>query len=129
MTSAKIMRIVGWVLSALLAALFLFSAYAKFSGNPEALKGFDKMHLGDKRVLIGIGEVVSLALFLVPFTHPLGVLLLSSYMGGAILAHMTVGESYVFPAVVLVLIWIASFLRRPWLLIDPKLKPAAPSEV
>lgn len=48
-------------------------------------------------------------------------------MGGAILAHMSHGEPYVTRPVLLVLIWMAGFLRRPRLLIDPKTTPVAPS--
>jgi uncharacterized membrane protein YphA (DoxX/SURF4 family) len=112
-------RIAGWVLSGLLAALFVASAAGKFMRADQVVEGFTKMNLQDKILLIGVGELVSAILFLIPMTHPLGVLLLSGYMGGAILAHMTTNQSYVLPSIILLLIWIAGFLRRPWLFIDP----------
>ena len=120
MTKSKAMNIAGWVLSGLIALLLIFSAWMKLSGAKEVVEGFTKMGLQDKAILIGVGELVSTILFLIPITHPMGVLLLSSYMGGAILANMSSGQSYVFPSVFLVLIWVAGFLRRPWLLVDPK---------
>src|SRR4051794_24683080 len=111
MIGSKGARIAGWVLSGLLAALFLASAGAKFAGGEQVKEGFSKMGLSDKITLIAAGEAISAVLFLVPLAHPLGVLLLSSYMGGAILAHMTQHESYVAQSVILVLIWVAGFLR------------------
>ncbi len=112
-------RISGWMLTGLLGAVFMASATAKFMRTEQVVKGFEELGLKDKELLIGGGEMVSAILFVLPWTHSLGVLLLSGYMGGAILAHMSHGKSIVGPSVFLLLIWVAGFLRRPWLLIDP----------
>lgn len=109
-------HIAGWVLTVLLTALFVVSAGFKFSGAATAVEGFEKWGLGDQRILIGVGEIVSALLFLIPRTHSLGVLLLSAYMGWAIVTHMQHGESYVAQSVILVLIWVTGFLRHPELL-------------
>lgn len=119
MTMTKIRKITGWILTGLLGALFLASASAKFMKLKDVVEGFAKLGLSDQTTLIATGEALSAILFLIPITHPLGVLLLSSYMGGAILAHMSHGESYVSQSVILLLIWLTGFLRRPCLLIDP----------
>ena len=58
----------------------------------------------------------SALLFLVPLTHSLGLLLLSAYMGGAIVTHMQHGESYIAQSVILALIWVTGFLRHSELL-------------
>ena len=58
----------------------------------------------------------SALLFLFPRTNIYGTLLLSSYMGGAIILHMTGGLSIVLPSVVLILIWAVGFLRNPELI-------------
>ena len=125
MTKSKAMNIAGWVLSVLLALLFMASASGKLIGAKAVVEGFTKIGLKDQILLIGIGELVSAILFLIPVTHPLGVLLLSAYMGGAILAHMSHGELYVTQSIILILIWVTGFLRRPWLFVDPKTKIAA----
>ncbi len=123
MMSLKWMKITGWILSGLLAAVFIGSAFVKLSGSAMIVKQFGELGLSNQVRLIGIGELTSVILFLIPLTHPLGVLLLSSYMGGAILAHMSHGESYAVPSMFLVLIWTAGFLRRPQLFLDvPKAK-------
>ena len=120
-------RIAGWVLTVLLSLLFLASAGFKFYGPPELIKGFQDWGLGDQRILIGVGEFVSALLFLIPLTHSLGVLLLSAYMGGAIVTHMQHGESYVAQSVILVLIWVTGFLRHPELLQSFRQIPATHS--
>jgi len=107
---SKTTNIIAWVISGLLTALFIFSASGKLFLHPEQM---DQMHLANWRVIIGIGEITSALLFLVPKTNKLGTFLLSSYMGGAIILHMTGGLSIVMPAAVLVLVWITGILRNP----------------
>jgi len=109
---------IGWVLSGLIALLLLYSAFGKLSG--QMTEGMVSWGFSEGEVmLIAIGEVASLILFLVPRTSSLGTLLLSAYMGGAIATHMQAAppaDSYVFPSVVLVFIWIAAYLRIPGVL-------------
>ncbi|MDB5349758.1 MAG: hypothetical protein JWN86_1005 [Planctomycetota bacterium] len=111
--------IAGWLLTGLLGLFFIAGAIFKLLRTEMVVKQFAEIGLKDQAILIGTGELTSAALFLIPKTHPLGVLLLSGYMGGAIVTHMSHGESYVGPSIFLLLIWVAGFLRRPWLLIDP----------
>jgi len=110
---SKTKQITAWVIAGLLTALFLFSATGKLVLQPEQM---DKLHLANWRVIIAIGEIVSSLLFLLPRTNIYGTLLLSAYMGGAIIIHMTGGLSIVMPSVVLILIWVVGFLRNPELL-------------
>ncbi len=119
----KTRKIVGWVLSGLLTALFLFSAIGKLTGAAGPMMehfGFTE----SETLMIGVGEVVVAILFLVPKTQSLGTLLLSSYMGGAIVAHMSAAvgseelggegiQNYFMPSVILVVLWIASIIRNP----------------
>ncbi|MEI8049333.1 MAG: DoxX family protein [Bacteroidota bacterium] len=105
----KIQNIAAWIISGLLLALFLFSASGKFL-HPEQM---EQMKLGDWRVIIALGEIASSLLFLFPKTNKYGVLLLSSYMGGAIILHMTSGISIVMPSAVLILVWVVLYLRTP----------------
>ena len=114
--SSRGRRIAGWVLTVLLTVLFMVSAGFKLSGAAEVVEGMQKWGLGDQRILIGVGEFTSALLFLIPLTHSLGVLLLSGYMGGAIVTHMQHGESYVAQSVILILIWVTGFLRHSELL-------------
>lgn len=115
---SKIRKMAGWLLPVLLFLLFAMSAFMKLSGAEEMVENFEAFGLADMRIVIGIGEIVSAILFLIPRTSSLGVLLLSSYMGGAIVTHMSQDEPYVFPSVVLILVWLGQFLRHPELLIS-----------
>jgi hypothetical protein len=107
---SKVSKISAWIISGLLTALFLFSAAGKLFLHPEQMA---QIHLADWRVIIAIGEIVSALLFLVPKTNKLGTVLLSSYLGGAIIIHMTGGMSIMMPSVVLILVWITGILRNP----------------
>jgi len=107
---SKTRKIAGWVIASLLTALYLFSASGKLFLHPEQM---EQMKLGDWRVIIALGEVSSALLFLFPKTNRFGTLLLSSYMGGAIIIHMTGGISIMMPSVVLILVWVGFYLRTP----------------
>jgi hypothetical protein len=106
----KAKKIAAWVIAGLLTALYIYSASGKLFLHPEQM---EQMKLGDWRIIIAIGEIASAILFLFPKTNKYGTLLLSSYMGGAIIIHMTSGISIGMPAVVLILVWVVAWLRNP----------------
>ena len=107
---SKTRKIAAWIIAGLLTALFLFSASGKLFLHPEQM---EQMKLGDWRIIIALGEIVSSLLFLFPKTNKFGVMLLSSYMGGAIIIHMTSAISIILPSVVLILVWVVLYLRNP----------------
>ena len=111
----KIKKIIGWVISGLLAALLLASAINKLSGGASEVMidwGFTEHNI----LLIGVVEIISVVLFLIPKTSPIGTLLLASYLGGAIATHMQQGDPYVFPAIINAVVWIAGIIRNPGIL-------------
>jgi len=105
-----IRNIIAWVIAGLLTALFLYSAAGKLFLHPEQM---EQMKLADWRIIIALGEIVSALLFLFPKTNKFGTLLLSSYMGGAIIIHMTARISLLMPVVVLIFVWFVKILRDP----------------
>ncbi len=107
---SKPAKIAAWIISGLLTALYIYSASGKLFLHPEQMA---QMHLGDWRIIIALGELASAFLFLFPKTNKIGTLLLSSYMGGAIIIHMTAGMSIMMPAVVLILVWTVGIIRNP----------------
>lgn len=111
-------RIGGWMVTGPLTALFLLSAGAKFAGVEDVVAGFEKYGLDHMRLVIGSGEVASALLYAVPVTASLGVLLLSAYMGGAIVTHMANEEPYIVPSVILIVIWLGYYLRYPEMLVS-----------
>lgn len=98
----------------ILLGLFLagFSGLGKLMGGEDVVAMFTKGGIDDWRTIIGIGEIVSAILFVVPATQRFGTWLLSAYFGGAIMYHMTIGESIMVPAAFLIIIWILSIFRK-----------------
>ena len=115
-SQSKGRRIAAWILTSLLTLMFVGSAIGKLLGAQPVVEMFTKWGLKDQTLLIGAGELISALLFFIPRTNSLGVLLLSAYLGGAIVTHMQNGEPYVAPAVMLVLVWVAGYLRHPEIL-------------
>jgi len=111
-------KIGGRVITGLLTAVFLGSATMKFIGAEQIVNNFETFGLQHMRLVIGAGEVASALLYAIPLTASLGVLLLSAYMGGAILAHMSHGEPYIVQSIILILIWLGYYLRYPEMLIS-----------
>jgi hypothetical protein len=109
-TSSKTKIIAAWVIAGLLTALYMFSAAGKLFLQPEQM---NQMHLADWRIIIAIGEIASALLFLYPKTNLYGTLLLTAYMGGAIIIHMTNGLNIAMPTVVLLLVWGVGSIRNP----------------
>lgn len=108
---SKSRKIIGWSITGLLSALLLFSVVGKLA-LPEMEANFEAWGLSDWRIIIAIGELIATILFIIPRTNILGVFLLSSHMGGAILIHMLHGEPFALQSAVVVLIWITAFVRN-----------------
>lgn len=109
------MRYIGWGLSALLG-LFLIAASAggKFTEWEGKAEMFEKLGFSlDQMFRIGILEVVITVLFLIPRTGFLGAILLTGYLGGAVVTHLRVGDAFVMPIIMGVVVWIALGLRQP----------------
>ena len=63
--------------------------------------------------IIGWIEIVIAILFLLPQTTMLGAILLTGYMGGAIVTHVRMGESCIAQVVIGIVVWVALGLRQP----------------
>lgn len=108
----------GWTLTILPSALLIFSGVMKLVGHftqaKEMLEGFTHLQIPTKLMLpLGILELSCVAVFLVPKTAVLGAILLTGYMGGAILTHLRMDESVILQVIVGVVIWLAVYFREP----------------
>jgi DoxX-like family len=105
----------GNILLYFLSFLLVGSATAKLLQIPPVVTGMAAVGFyGSKLVLISVLEIVSALLFAFPRTRPLGLLMVSAYLGGAIAAHIGHNDPRVQPAViVLALCWISAWLRHP----------------
>ena len=107
---------VGWTLSGLVAIFLLLDAGIHVTVPQPVVDAMT--HLGYPLAsarAIGVVELVCLLLYLVPATAPIGAVLLSGLLGGAVAAHVRVGdpffETYVFPVIIGALIWGGLGLR------------------
>ncbi|MDJ1484308.1 DoxX family protein [Cytophagaceae bacterium YF14B1] len=112
--TAKTKNIIGWSLSGLLAVLLIASAIDKILSTQHAIEMASGFGISAKQyMLLGIIEIVSVILFLYPKTGILGLLLLSSYLGGAIATHLQHNQDIVFPAVLEAIAWLSAVIRYP----------------
>lgn len=112
--SPKTRNIIGWVLTALIAFVFISSAFMKLKGGAGSEKVAAGMGLtAQKLMLIGIVEIISIVLFIIPRTGVLGTLLLAAYLGGAIATHLEHQLPITAPVVIQCIVWITAVIRFP----------------
>lgn len=103
----------GRVLSGIPVLMLLFSAFMKLSHAPQ----FVEMWTGKlgwsegSLTTIGLLELACVAVYAVPRTALLGAGLLSAYLGGAVATHVRVGDPFVAPVVLGLLVWAGLYLR------------------
>ena len=118
----------GYIMSALPVLMLLFSAAMKFAKPPPVMEGFKHLGLPESLALgLGVLELGCTLLYIIPRTSVLGAILLTGYLGGAILAHLRVGDPFFGPVIFGVLVWGGLFLRDPRLraLIPFRRRPAS----
>ena len=103
---------VGRVLSALPFPPMLYDAGAKLTHAQGAVEGFHKLGLPERAMYpLGILEISCALLYAIPRSAVLGAILVTGYMGGAILTNLRVGEPIVAPVLVGLCAWAGLFLR------------------
>jgi hypothetical protein len=112
--TGKSRRISGNTLIVLSSVLLLGSAGMKLARVPAVVSQMASMGFpGWKLTFVAVLEVGSTVLFLIPATRSFGLLLVSSYLGGAIATHLQHAQSILPPASVLTVLWLGSWLRHP----------------
>jgi hypothetical protein len=106
---------IGWGLSLLIAVMLIgVSAPGKFTEWEGKAEMFAKMGVTNELIRkIGVVEILVAILYVIPQTSFVGAILLTGYLGGAIMTHLRIGDPYYFPIVMGVLAWVALGLRRP----------------
>jgi len=111
----------GWLLTVLPAAMLTLSGVMKFLRPPELIEGFAKLGWPlDLATPLGVIELASVALYLVPQTAVLGAILLTGYLGGAIATHVRIHDPWLGPFLFGVVLWLGLWLR------DARLRPLLP---
>ena len=104
----------GWILSILPVLLLAVSAAMKLAHPPQLDEGFAHLQLPVSFAFgLGVLEVACTVIYLIPRTAVLGAILLTGYLGGAILTHLRVGDPFYTHIILGVVIWGGLYLREP----------------
>jgi uncharacterized membrane protein YphA (DoxX/SURF4 family) len=90
------------------------SGIPKFMDWPGKKEMLDRMGMtADLMTRIGVVEILVAILFLIPRTSFVGAILITGYLGGAIMTHLRIGDPWIFPVILGVFMWVALGLRNP----------------
>ncbi len=111
--SSKAKTWISYVFSALPVLFMLMSSTMKLIRHPMVIEGFAKQGMSAGLVVvIGIVELTCVILYLVPPTSVLGAILVTGYLGGAIMVHVRAGElAFIAPLLLGMSAWGGLYLR------------------
>lgn len=108
--STKAKKIISIVLMVLPSLMLVMSGVMKLMAAPEIVDALTKGGLGTYIKLLGIIELVSVALLWIPKTYKIGFLLLCCYLGGALSIELASAQPPT-AAIFLVILWIGVYLK------------------
>ena len=112
--SQKTIKITRWGMTIVLALVFTMSAFMKLTQNETALAQASSFGIDATTYqFIGIIEIISLILFIIPRTGIIGTLLLAAYLGGAIVTHLQHQQPIAMAVIFQIVLWITAFVRFP----------------
>jgi hypothetical protein len=93
--SKRWMVLASWILTTAAVLIFLWSAYMKLTHQPGYVTEWARLGYPDSALTgMALLQLTCLALYLIPRTSVLGVVLLTGYLGGAIASYVRVGDPY-----------------------------------
>ena len=99
-------------MSALPVIALVLSASMKLAKPPAVVEGFAKFGYPENVIaVLGVVELLSAILYAIPRTSVFGAVLLTGFLGGATATHVRVGEPFIAPVILGVLVWGGLFLR------------------
>ena len=114
--TTKTRLVVSWGLTGLVALFLTFDGAIKLLGIAPVVESFQQLGYPVSLAgTLGLLQLACLALYLFPRTAPLGAVLLTGFLGGAISTHVRIGDPLfshtLFPVYVAALIWGGLYLR------------------
>lgn len=103
----------GRIVSALPVLMLLFSGTMKLMKPVPVVQGFAHYGYPERLILlIGVLEIASTIVYMIPRTTVLGAILMTGYLGGATATNVRVGDpSYVVTVILGILVWLGLYLR------------------
>ena len=117
----KTTRIISLVLMILISLSLVMSGVMKLMGGKQVVEGLTKIGLGNYITLLGIIELVSVALLFIPKTYNLGFLLITAYLGGAISIELASGQ-VPSASIFMAILWVAMFLKNKAMFLEAPVK-------
>lgn len=127
--STRVSSVIGWICTALVAALTIFSGVMEFimpMTDPEIVAYVTRLGILGLEYHLGAAKLVIAALYLWPRTSTVGFVLMVGYYGGALATNITHAiplAEYAPLLIVLALLTVDAVLRKPELLTRLKGKP------
>ena len=115
--SNKTLKIIGWVITGIVALVNIAAGIFKNSGMEAVPKAAANFGLDTAQLcILGVIQFAGAILLVIPRTGVIGSFLLAAYFGGAIATHWEHGIPLMVPVIFESLIWIGAALRFPELL-------------
>ena len=104
----------GRIISGVASFPFIFGTLATFFPAIPSPTHQEMFHMGMPphiEAILAVLSILCLVTYWIPATAILGAILFTGYMGGAILAHLRVGDPLVLQIVTPILLWLGLWLR------------------
>lgn len=111
--NSKTGKIIYWILTGLVALVFIGSGSMKLMGGAGTEEMAQGLGGSNNMMFLGALEIVIALLWLVTKTGIIGALLAIAYMGGATAVHFVNNQPLLVPVLIQVLIWITTAYRFP----------------
>ena len=108
---SKTNKIIKWAPSVVITLIIGAGSIMKLTAQAPLVELFLKTGLLPYMKLLGAAELVFVSLFLWTRTLRIGFFLLTAYFGGAMAVELSQHIIFIMPAVILALVWLATWLR------------------
>jgi uncharacterized membrane protein (UPF0182 family) len=116
-SNSKALIWVGRIVSTLVVLFCAFDGLMKVIKEPHVIAASAELGFSTNQlVLIGVIMLVCTVLYAIPRTAILGAVLLTGYLGGAVVSNIRVGHPVfecIFPVIIGTLAWGGIFVREP----------------
>ena len=113
MNTSKKAKIIYWILTGLVAFIFTASGMLKLFGGDAAADMAKGVGGQENLLILGVVELIIVALWFVNRTGVVATLLAIAYIGGAMAVHFVNNQSIFVPAIIQIIIWVVAAYRFP----------------